>query len=138
MRCRIDARLRHVCYFLPFRGVASDTRSVFFLFYWDFGRTTARLPLLYFPLCRFSFLLCIMIFAHVHHDCICYILCSTVCEYIQSTHWLVPGYCLGQMWTKAILWMKSSIASPTPRGVPVSPSRSWSLPLVLYTLPLPK
>ena len=20
-----------------------------------------------------------------------------VCEYIQSTHWLVPGYCLGQI-----------------------------------------
>jgi len=51
---------------------------------------------------------------------------QTVCEYIQSTHWLVPGYCLGQMWTKAILWMKSSIASPTPRGVPVSLLRSWS------------
>ena len=40
-----------------------------------------------------------------------------------------PGYCFGQMLTKAILWMKSTIASPTPRGVPVSLLRSWSCPL---------
>ena len=23
-----------------------------------------------------------------------------VCEYIQSTHWLVPGYCLGQIFLR--------------------------------------
>ena len=31
------------------------------------------------------------------------------------------------MLTKAISWMKSLIVSPTPRGIPVSPVRSWIL-----------
>ena len=35
----------------------------------------------------------------------------------------------GQMLTKAISWMKSSIASPTLRGVPVSLVRPWIWPL---------
>ena len=42
-----------------------------------------------------------------------------VCEYIQSTHWLVPGYCLGQ-----IACLERSVAMtavgeadpPTPMG----------------------
>ena len=32
------------------------------------------------------------------HDYQLYYTCVlNVCEYIQSTHWLVPGYCLGQI-----------------------------------------
>ena len=43
------------------------------------------------------------------------------CEYFHSTH---LACWFGQMLTKAISWMKSLIARPTPRGVPVSPARS--------------
>ena len=63
-----------------------------------------------------------------------YLMSELSCEYFHSTH---LACWFGQMLTKAILWMKSSIASPTPRGVPVSPVRSWNWPLVLYTLPPP-
>ena len=59
------------------------------------------------------------------HSCwhLLYLKSELSCEYIQSTH---LACWFGQMWTKAISWMKSSIASPTPRGVPVSLLRSWS------------
>ena len=63
-----------------------------------------------------------------------YLMSKLSCEYIQSTH---LACWFGQMLTKEILWMKSTIASPTSRGVPVSPVRSWSWSLVLYMLPLP-
>ena len=57
------------------------------------------------------------------HSCmhLLYLMSKLSCEYIQSTH---LACWFGQMLTKAILWMKSSIASRTPRGVPVSPVRS--------------
>ena len=45
----------------------------------------------------------------------------TVLRVLSSTH-LTCWF--GQMLMKAISWMKSLIASPTPRGVPVSPVRS--------------
>ena len=56
------------------------------------------------------------------------------CEYIQSIH-LACSF--GQMLTKAISWMKSSIASPTSSGVPVSPLRSWSWSLFYNRFRLP-
>ena len=58
------------------------------------------------------------------HSCIhlLYLTSKLSCEYFQSTH---LACWFGQMLTKAISWMKSSIASPTPRGVPVSLVRSW-------------
>ena len=56
------------------------------------------------------------------------------CEYLQSTH---LACWFGQMWTKAISWMKSSIASPTLSGVPVSPLRSWSWSLFYNRFRLP-
>ena len=45
----------------------------------------------------------------------------TVLGVLSSTH---LACWFGQMLMKAISWMKSLIASPTPRGVPVSPVRS--------------
>ena len=53
-----------------------------------------------------------------------YLMSKLSCEYFHSTH---LACWFGQMWTKAISWMKSLIVSPTPRGVPVSPVRSWIL-----------
>ena len=53
-----------------------------------------------------------------------YLMSELSCEYFHSTH---LACWFGQMLTKAISWMKSLIVSPTPRGVPVSPVRSWIL-----------
>ena len=50
-----------------------------------------------------------------------YLMSKLSCEYFHSTH---LACWFGQMLTKAISWMKSLIARPTPRGVPVSPARS--------------
>ena len=50
-----------------------------------------------------------------------YLMSELSCEYFHSTH---LACWFGQMLTKAISWMKSFIARPTPRGVPVSPVRS--------------
>ena len=50
-----------------------------------------------------------------------YLMSELSCEYFHSTH---LACWFGQMLTKAISWMKSLIARPTPRGVPVSPVRS--------------
>ena len=104
------------------------------LFYWDFGRTTAWLPL--YLTCHANLLSeCALL------NCSCasclhllYLMSELSCEYIQSTH---LACWFGQMLTKAILWMKRMIASPTPRGVPGSPVRPWNWSLVLYTLALP-
>src|SRR3989337_2805963 len=127
MRCRPDTRLRHVFYFLPFEASLQtpDRSSSYFI------GISGGLP----PDFLFIFLQCIF------NVCVCFtnlLMCimftfvisyvQTVCEYIQSTHWLVLGYCLCPMWTPASFWMKSTIASPTPRGVPVSLLRSWSCP----------
>ena len=53
-----------------------------------------------------------------------YLMSELSCEYFHSTH---LACWFGQMLTKAISWMKSLIVRPTPRGVPVSPVRSWIL-----------
>jgi hypothetical protein len=104
------------------------------LFYWDFGRNTAWLPCYLscganlLPKCELPICSC----ASCLH--LLYLMSKLSCEYIQSAH---LACWFGQMLTNAILWMKSTIASPTPRGVPVSPLRSWSWSLVLYTLQLP-
>ena len=54
-----------------------------------------------------------------------YLMSELSCEYFHSTH---LACWFGQMLTKAISWMKSLIARPMPRGVPVSPA--WSRILV--------
>ena len=58
------------------------------------------------------------------HSCIhfLYLMSELSCDYFQSTH---LSCWFGQMLMKAISWMRSSIASPTPRGVPISLVRSW-------------
>ena len=54
---------------------------------------------------------------HVYH--LLYYTCfHDVCEYIQSTHWLVPGYCLGQIYC-----LKRSEMTATPE-----PSYRWEQP----------
>ena len=104
------------------------------LFHWDFGRTTAWLP--FYLTCRANLLSECALLNYSCASCLhlLYLMSELSCEYIQSTH---MACWFGQILTKAILWMKSTIASPMPRGVPVSPVRSWSWSLVLYTLPLP-
>ena len=75
-----------------------------------------------YSLCQF-YLLCIKELIMLH-PCmhLLYLTSELSCEYFQSTH---LACWFGQMLTKAISWMKSSIASPTPRGVPVSLVRPW-------------
>ena len=123
----------NVSAFLPFRGVFQtlDWPSVLL---WDFGRTTARFPFI-FPM-HYYLVVWVHLLICSYASCLysLYLMFKLCCEYIQSTH---LACWFGQMLTKAILWMKSTIASLTPRGVPVSPVRSWSWSLVLYTLPLP-
>ena len=124
MWCRLDARLRHEFCLFTFRGVTPDTRSVFsYLFY-----LSSRAKILSLDWAPLFFLMT--------HSCIhlLYPLFELSCEYFQST----PLACwFGQMLMKAISWMKSSIASPTPRGVPVSPVRSciWSLYYIRFRHP---
>ena len=92
--------------------------------HWDFGRTTARL-LFYFPCIAISLSECtplICSYASCLH--LLYLMSELSCEYFHSTH---LACWFGQMLTKAISWMKSLIVSPTPRGIPVSPVRSWIL-----------
>ena len=126
MWCHTDARLRHAFYCLPFEASLQTPDRPSSYFIWISGGLPPDFLFFIFvmqiliPMCVLLILLMCIMFAFV----ISYV--QTICEYIQSTHWLVPGYCLGQMLTKAILWMKSSIASSTPRGVPVSLLRSWS------------
>ena len=89
--------------------------------FWDFGRTTARL------LCHFPMHYCLYVWTHLlicsYAPCLhlLYHMSKLSCEYFHSTH---LACWFGQMLTKAISWMKSLIARPTPRGVPVSPARS--------------
>ena len=89
--------------------------------FWDFGRTTAWLP--FYLSCSANLLPECVLLIYSCASCLhlLYLMSKLSCEYIQSTH---LACWFGQMLTKAILSMKSTIASPTPRGVPVSPLRS--------------
>ena len=64
-----------------------------------------------------------------------------VISYVRTVLRVLSKYSLacwfGQMLTKAISWMKNLIASPTPRGVPVSLVRPWiwSLYYILFRNP---
>ena len=112
-----------VILFVSFRGVIQtlDWPSVL---HWDFGRTTARLPF-YFPCIAISLFECALLICS-YASCLhlLYLMSELSCEYFHSTH---LACWFGQMLTKAISWMKSLIVSPTPRGIPVSPVRSWIL-----------
>ena len=120
--------------FLPFEASLQtpDWLSVILLGFWeDYHLTSFWLDML----CKFIIWVCI-------GNCSCasclhllYLMSELSCEYIQSTH---LACWFGRIPTKVILWMKSTIPSPMPRGVPVSSVRSWNWSLVSYMLPLPK
>ena len=78
-----------------------------------------------FPCIAISFSECALLICS-YASCLhlLYLMSELSCEYFHSTH---LACWFGQMLTKAISWMKSLIVSPTPRGVPVSPVRSWIL-----------
>ena len=98
-----DTRLAPVLLFCSFRSRRhSDPRlapSIYYLYVWSYWLT--------YSCTSCSHLL--------------YLMSELSCEYFHSTH---LACWFGQMLTKAISWMKSLIARPTPRGVPVSPARS--------------
>ena len=98
-----DTRLAPVLLFCSFRSRRhSDPRlapSIYYLYVWSHWLTC-------------SYVSCL-------HSL--YLMSELSCEYFHSTH---LACWFGQMLTKAISWMKSLIARPTPRGVPVSPARS--------------
>ena len=86
--------------------------EVFLFIYWPFEaslQTPDRCLLLLICYCIFinNLLTCIrdlFTFRDWHHEhkyfgtsLLYYTRVHNVCEYIQSTHWLVPGYCLGQI-----------------------------------------
>src|SRR3990170_6270739 len=126
MWCRPDARLRHVKLFSPFEASLQtpDRSSTILLGFREDYRLTS-----FYLSCSASLLpVCILLICSCA-SCLhlLYLMSKLSCEYIESTHLACR---FGQMLTKAILWMKSLIASPTPRGVPVSPLRSWRWPLV--------
>ena len=123
MWCRLDARLRH-CYFICILSRShSDTRlalSITLGFREDYRPTSLLFSMHCYLIVWVRLLICS--YASCLH--LLYLMSELSCEYFHSTH---LACWFGQMLTKAILWMKSSIASPTPRGVPVSPVRSWIL-----------
>ena len=74
MWCRPDARLRHVYYFLPFEVSLQTPDRSSSIFYWDLGRTTARLPFhlscsadLNAYVCITNLLMCIMFAFVISH-----------------------------------------------------------------------
>ena len=107
--------------YFTFRGVASDTRSDFSYFIGISGGLPPDFSVI-FPMHYFLYVwthLLICSYASCLH--LLYLMSELSCEYFHSTH---LACWFGQMLTKAISWMKSLIARPTPRGVPVSPARS--------------
>ena len=98
-----DTRLAPVLLFCSFRSRRhSDPRlapSIYYLYVWSHWLTCSCASCLH----------------------LLYLMSELSCEYFHSTH---LACWFGQMLTKAISWMKSLIARPMPRGVPVSPARS--------------
>ena len=127
MWCRSDTRLRHVNLFLPFEASLQTPARSSFMFC---GISGGLPPFPFYLPCHANFWLyigeLIMTQPCMH---LLYLTSELSCEYFQSTH---LACWFGQMLMKAISWMKSLIASPTPRGVPVSPVRSGNWSLVLY------
>ena len=99
-----DTRLAPVLLFCSFRSRRhSDPRlapSIYYLYVWSHWLTCSCASCLH----------------------LLYLMSELSCEYFHSTH---LACWFGQMLTKAISWMKSLIASPTLRGVPVSLVRPW-------------
>ena len=121
--CHLDAGLWQSFYLFTFRGVTPDTRSVFscLLGFREDYRPTSFLLIMS---CKYLLFEWALLFLLMTHSCmhLLYLLSELSCEYFQSTH---LACWFGQMLTKAISWMKNLIASPTPRGIPVSLVRPW-------------
>ena len=108
-------------YLFTFRGVASDTRSVFSYFIGISGGLPPDILFIYHAVQILLAECALIIFSCASCLHLLYLMSKLSCEYFHSTH---LACWFGQMLTKAISWMKSLIARPTPRGVPVSPVRS--------------
>ena len=123
MWCRLDARLRH-CYFICILSRSHSNTRLAFSITLGFREDYRPTPLL-FPCIAISLFECaLLIWSYASCLHLLYLMSELSCEYFHSTH---LACWFGQMWTKAISWMKSLIVSPTPRRVPVSPVRSWIL-----------
>ena len=135
MWCRPDARLRHVNLFISPFEESFQTPDRFSAILLGFREDYRLTSFLFNMSCKFIIWVCIT-------NLFMCIMRAFVIYYVQTVlrvHSKYSPACrFGQMLTKAILWMKSTIASPEPRGVPVSPVRSWNWSLVSYTLLLPK
>ena len=105
------------------RGVAQTL--VWFCFYFSYGFWEDYRPTSIFSCSAEIILFGYILLEYSHASCLhlLYLMSELSCEYIQSNY---LACWFGQMLTKAISWMKSSIASPTSSGVPVSLLRSWS------------
>ena len=110
MWCRLDARLWHDYLYLPFEA-SLETPDRFSVICFTYH-------VMQIFIIWMSIIILLMTHSCMH---LLYLLSELSCEYFQSTH---LACWFGQMLTKAISWMRNSIASPTPRGVPVSPVRS--------------
>ena len=109
-------------FYFTFRGIASNTRSV--SIYISVGISGGLQPipsLLTLPANTLN------VHWWINHDAFMH---AFFTSYVRTVLRVLSKYSLacwfGQMLTKAISWMKSSIASPTSSGVPVSLLRSWS------------
>ena len=122
MWCRSDVRLWHYYYSCSFLSRShSDTRLAPVLLFCSFrsrSHSDTRLAPSIYYLYVWSHWLTYSCASCLH---LLYLMSELSCEYFHSTH---LACWFGQMLMKAISWMKSLIARPTPRGVPVSPVRS--------------
>ena len=116
-----DTRLAPVLLFRIFRSRSlSDTRLAPVLLFCSFRSRRHSDPRL-----APSIYLCLIALVNLF---MCFMF-TFVISYVWTVLRVLSKYSLacwfGQMLTKAISWMKSSIASPTLRGVPVSLVRPW-------------
>ena len=124
MWCRLDVRLRHDYLFVYLSRRRSRHPLGLQLFVGISGGLPPDFLFTYHVMQIFIIWMSIIIFLLMTHSCmhLLYLLSELSCEYFQSTH---MACWFGHMLMKAISWMKSSIESPTPRGVPVSLVRPW-------------
>ena len=127
MRCRPDVRLWHLFQALYVVSLRRPTTACILFIY--LLRRRSRHPIGFSVIC-FTYQVVQKYYYWIEHHyfcswciraCIFISFVRTVLRVLSSTH---LACWFGQMLMKAISWMKSLIASPTPRGVPVSPVRS--------------
>ena len=122
--CRLDARLRHDYLFVHPSRRRSRHPIGFSINLLGFREDYRPTPFFTYHVVPIIIHLNVEHQLLMTHSCmhLLYLMSELSCEYFQSTH---LACWFGQMLTKAISWMKSSIASPTPRGVLVSLVRPW-------------